>query len=185
MPFAFQMDMTSDIYGREDINVKSFEAITEVLETEMANSFIVSGSNYSQSFASYWSINEEMFAGYVFKVSDVVSEINLTGLTLSDKHFCDLAPNARLEIFIAANEIVEIEYLDVSDNVMPNRKLMVYVNDFLAGEIDISNPSGQWKHYAISVPESTSEKAIMKLEFVNPNEIQPFAISSIRSTEQS
>jgi len=185
MPFVFQLDMTLDIYGREDINVKSFEEITEMLKTEIANSFIVDYINYSQSFTPYWSINEEMFNGYVFKVSDIVSEINFTGLTLADKQFCDVLPSGSLEIFIAANEIVEIEYLDFSEKDAPNRKLEVYINDFLAGEINISNPSGQWRHSMIPVPNPIPEKAIMKLEFVNPNDLQPFAISSVRSKEQS
>lgn len=185
MHFVFQLDMTLDIYHREDINVKSFEEITEVLKTEMVESFIISGFNYSQSFAPYWSINEEMFDCYVFKVSDVVSEINFTGLTLLNKQFYDVLPGGSLEIFIAANEIVEIEYLDFSEKDMPNRKLEVYINDFLAGEINISNPSGQWSHSMISVPNPIPEKTIMKLEFVNPNDLQPFAISSVRSKEQS
>jgi len=183
--FDFQLDMTLDIYGREDINVKSFEEITEMLKTEIANSFIVDYINYSQFFTPYWSINEEVFNGYVFKVSDIVSEINFTGLTLADKQFCDVLPSGSLEIFIAANEIVEIEYLDFSEKDAPNRKLEVYINDFLAGEINISNPSGQWRRSMIPVLNPIPEKAIMKLEFVNPNDLQPFAISSVRSKEQS
>jgi len=185
MHFDFQLDMALDLHDRDDINVRPLGEITALLKAEMIRSFVVTEVNRSQSFKPYWSMSENSFAGYVFKADDVASEINFAGLTLSNKEFYDLAPNGRLAVFIAAHEFIEIEYLDYSGKNLPNRDLMIYVNDCFVGEIAISNSSGEWKHSVFQLPQSLSEKEILRLEFANPVTVQPFAISSVRSLDQS